>query len=177
MSPGTGLAGPASDTRYLIFPSFSRSCRLRGWPLFQGRSPVESGCKDTTIFQTTKIFFRFFSLTCRSTPVNQRDTGQKKIQKKGIRAEGTPAKRGKNAPNPQKSHSFATKKSRHRCKTLTLRTIHVYKNTWFPEVMRATQCKTTRCTRSAGHPTQVRRCFGPISPIFLPSCMGEIWEN
>ena len=177
MSPGTGLAGPAFDTRYLIFPSFSRSCRLRGWPLFQGRSPVESGCKDTTIFQTTKIFFRFIFRPRHSEPVSQRDTMQKKIQKKGIRAEGTPAKRGKNAPNPQKSHSFATKKSRHRCKTLTLRTIHVYKNAWFLEVMRATQWKTTRCRRNTGHPPQVPRCFGPISPIFLPSCMGEIWEN
>ena len=166
MSPGTGLAGPAFDTRYLIFPSFSRSCRLRGWPLFQGRSPVESGCKDTTIFQTTKIFFLFIFRPRHSEPVNQCNTKQKKIQKKGIRAADTPAKREKNALNPQKSHSFATKKSRHRCKTLTLRTIHVYKNAWSPEVERATQWNTTRCRRSAGHPPQVRRCFGPISPIF-----------
>ena len=51
----------ASDTRYLIFPirfnvlslSLSRNA-------LAVRFPVESGCKDTTFFQTAKFFFRFF---------------------------------------------------------------------------------------------------------------------
>ena len=55
-----------SDTRYLIFPIVSMSFCLQGASLFHCRSPVESGCKDTTIFQNTKIFFRFFRNFFRS---------------------------------------------------------------------------------------------------------------
>ena len=48
----------AADTRYLFFSSVSNYSCFR---LFQQLSFfVESGCKDTTIFQTGKIFFRYF---------------------------------------------------------------------------------------------------------------------
>ena len=61
-----GLCPEVSDTRYLIFPIVSMSFCLQGASLFHCRSPVESGCKDTTIFQNTKIFFRLFRNFFRS---------------------------------------------------------------------------------------------------------------
>ena len=62
VSPPPGLCPEVSDTRYLIFPIVSMYFCFQGASLFHCRSPVESGCKDTTIFRNTKIFFHFFFL-------------------------------------------------------------------------------------------------------------------
>ena len=57
----SGLPGCLRHTLSHLSHSFQCSCASSPGPSLAVRFPVESGCKDTTFFQTAKIFFRFFS--------------------------------------------------------------------------------------------------------------------
>ena len=61
MSPHPGYPGCLRHTLSHLSHSFQCSCASSSGPSLAVRFPVESGCKDTTFFQTAKIFFRFFS--------------------------------------------------------------------------------------------------------------------
>ena len=61
MSPHPGYPGCLRHTLSHLSHSFQCSCASSPGPSLAVRFPVESGCKDTTFFQTAKIFFRFFS--------------------------------------------------------------------------------------------------------------------
>ena len=61
MSPHPASTGCLRHTLSHLSHSFQCSCASSPGPSLAVRFPVESGCKDTTFFQTAKIFFRFFS--------------------------------------------------------------------------------------------------------------------
>ena len=52
---------------------------LSGRPLFRVPFPVESGCKDTTFFQTCKFFFDVFFFTSRKSDGTQTVGAEKKF--------------------------------------------------------------------------------------------------
>lgn len=101
MSPAADPVGGLPDTRYLSISEFQRSLAPS-----VGNSrmpfPVESGCKDTTFFQTCKFFFRFFPHRQAEGNVGQRVAPKKKFQYGRIKTEKHPKK-------TKKTHRFFTK--------------------------------------------------------------------
>ena len=84
--------------------SLSMSFRSRpGHPLGGVPFPVESGCKDTTIFQTRKIFFRIFSWTQPLNGVSQPVAAKKNFHRPPKDDGKAPAKPGTQACFFQKS--------------------------------------------------------------------------
>ena len=160
------------------------SFRFPRTPLSKVRSPVESGCKDTTIFQTAKIFFHvFFMFSLRTLYIshlrNEFFFGKKKI---------TPGTRRKNAFSVRifgKIGRWTTGKNAISSQVVVYHRCYIV-SAWQGNY--TTHCASTFCFHQAAAPWRAGRLSDtsrPSLPPSFPLCkwendgrtMGERWEN
>ena len=160
------------------------SFRFPRTPLSKVRSPVESGCKDTTIFQTAKIFFHVFFMFFLRTLSFRHLQHEFFFEKKEI----TPGTRRKNAFSVRifwKIGRWTTEKN-----TMYSQVV-VYHRCYIVSAWRGnytTHCASTFCFHQAAAPWRVGRLsdtsrpsptrpFPPHFPFANGRTMGERWDN
>ena len=160
------------------------SFRFPRMPLSKVRSPVESGCKDTTIFQTAKIFFHVFFMFFLRTLSFRHLQHEFFFEKK----ETMPGTRRKNAFSVRifwKIGRWTTEKNAMSSQVV------VYHRCYIVSAWRGnytTHCASTFCFHKAAAPWRAGRlgdtlCPSPTPPFPLPSPlisplqMGERWDN